>query len=532
MMNNISQNNNKCSGDHGRVQLPASSPSGECVGYRGVGDLCASGQALEQTRLPMRNTVVTDPAATVAEIEKPQFARHAHSLANMACLVDEEEYAAAHSTSSNRIYSETDLHYNTAEQLADDEESIQDASREDVLIQFSDVDVEPEQDDRRSHFEVDNGGTLFALNNTPARGAASNSGMAPHELKACLLGSDLKSNKYDGSRPERRARAMSEQRDDPVKGVAYYVLHTVLMSANLYVNKAAFALNPLVGVMQFTFLRGVIATALMLVWGRGNLKHALWDSVDRSNVFSLTFRCLQGGISVLISYMCIKFFNVSTVGIVCSLTPLFVCFMAYFLLGERLKPSDWAALLAVFVAVLLVILGAEGEESSTMSANPLAVVALIMQPILLAAGAVAMRQMRKLPETTCSTYQNLALTILSAGFMVGYGLDFNFMFEFGVQAWLLAIASALLTIFTQTAKFTAFKYQQASQLQKLAFVPNVWQFSVDLFILGLAFSGLQYLGFAILFSFYSFEIARYLYSRHQLRKQKAAANTEDRFMRV
>ena len=63
-------------------------------------------------------------------------------------------------------------------------------------------------------------------------------------------------------------------------------------------------------------------------------------------------------------------------------------------------------------------------------------------------------------------------------------------------------------------------------------MPNVWQFSVDLFILGLAFSGLQYLGFAILFGFYSFEIARYLYSRHQLKKQRAAANTEDRFMRV
>jgi len=36
--------------------------------------------------------------------------------------------------------------------------------------------------------------------------------------------------------------------DNPTKGVVYYVIHTVLMSINLYVNKAAFDLNPLVGV--------------------------------------------------------------------------------------------------------------------------------------------------------------------------------------------------------------------------------------------------------------------------------------------
>lgn len=116
--------------------------------------------------------------------------------------------------------------------------------------------------------------------------------------------------------------------------------------------------------------------------------------------------------------------------------------------------------------------------------------------------------------------------------MLAYGLDFNFMFEFGLEAWGLAIASALLTIFTQTAKFTAFKYQQASQLQKLAFVPNVWQFGVDLLILGLAFSAMQYLGFAILFGYYGLEIARYLYARHAAKRASKAAVAGDRFVRV
>jgi drug/metabolite transporter (DMT)-like permease len=127
------------------------------------------------------------------------------------------------------------------------------------------------------------------------------------------------------------------------------------------------------------------------LYGYGQLKHSLIDSVDRKSLPSLIFRCTQGGLSVFISFMCIKFFNVSTVGIVCSLTPLFVCLIAYWLLGERLKTFDQVALVAVFVSVLMVILGAKGEESETMGANPLALIALISQPILLAAGCVAMR---------------------------------------------------------------------------------------------------------------------------------------------
>jgi drug/metabolite transporter (DMT)-like permease len=125
-------------------------------------------------------------------------------------------------------------------------------------------------------------------------------------------------------------------KDDPVKGVVYYLVHSVLLSINLYTNKALFGLNPTVSVLQFTFARGLISVLLSLLMSHRNLKHELVDCVDRSSFPSLVFRCLQGALSVFISFMCIKYFDVSTVGIVCSLTPLFVCLLAYFMLGERL----------------------------------------------------------------------------------------------------------------------------------------------------------------------------------------------------
>jgi len=62
--------------------------------------------------------------------------------------------------------------------------------------------------------------------------------------------------------------------------------------------------------------------------------------------------------------MTVKNFSVSTVGIVCSLAPIFCCIMAYFLLGERMKKVDYFALIAVFASVCLVILGAAPVDST------------------------------------------------------------------------------------------------------------------------------------------------------------------------
>jgi hypothetical protein len=83
---------------------------------------------------------------------------------------------------------------------------------------------------------------------------------------------------------------------------------------------------------------------------------------------------------------------------------------------------------------------------------------------------------------------------------------------------------------TQTAKFTAFKYHTASALQKLAFVPNVWQFLADLIIFGCVFSALQYTGFALLFGFYLLEILRYFVAKR--RATIAAASIDEQFMKV
>lgn len=66
-------------------------------------------------------------------------------------------------------------------------------------------------------------------------------------------------------------RSSTEFRDDELKGVGFYIIHTVFMTANLYINKALFNAHPEVSALQFTFVRGVCSVLLSLLDGMGTL---------------------------------------------------------------------------------------------------------------------------------------------------------------------------------------------------------------------------------------------------------------------
>ena len=258
--------------------------------------------------------------------------------------------------------------------------------------------------------------------------------------------------------------------------------------------------------MQLTFVRGVVCSFLVLLMVNRNVKKTLWDPVDCKTMPSLIFRCLQGGISVYISFSSINYFNVSTVGIVCSLKPIIACLFGITILGESLGCRDVVCMSAVFVAVFLVIFGGAASSEESTDSNTLAMVALVAQPFLLAGGDIAMRKMRKMPEQLCSAYQNMSLSLLAALYMLVSGLSFDFIWTLSSEAWMYLVLSCSLTILTQLAKASAFRYSESSRLQKLSFLPNVWQFAIDLIILSVVFSKMQLTGFALLITFYMVEM--------------------------
>lgn len=85
---------------------------------------------------------------------------------------------------------------------------------------------------------------------------------------------------------------------------------------------------------------------------------------------------------------------------------------------------------------------------------------------------------------------NITLTIFGGAYMLAYGLSFDFFYELDALTWVLLTLSTIFAIASSIAKFAAFRNHEASKLQQLAFLPNVWQFGIDLIVLNLAFSGM------------------------------------------
>ena len=80
--------------------------------------------------------------------------------------------------------------------------------------------------------------------------------------------------------------------------------------------------------------------------------------------------------------------------------------------------------------------------------------------------------------------------------------DFAFFSKFTLWAWIFLVGAAVVNILGSMTKFLAIKYHKASDLQKLAFLPNIWQFFIDLFFLNAIFTGMELSGFICLFIFY------------------------------
>lgn len=94
---------------------------------------------------------------------------------------------------------------------------------------------------------------------------------------------------------------------------------------------------------------------------------------------------------------------------------------------------------------------------------------------------IAARKMKKNHPLAVTCYTNMILgvvSVISIAFIDG--LDFSIVKELGVWSWILISLAGLFTIFENTAKQMAFRYEEAARLQKLAFLPNVWNFTIDL----------------------------------------------------
>ena len=115
--------------------------------------------------------------------------------------------------------------------------------------------------------------------------------------------------------------------------------------------------------------------------------------------------------------------------------------------------------------------------------------------------------MKKNHPLAVTCYSSLLLGLASfIGISFYDHITFEFVRELSAWSYVLIGLAGVCTIFENTAKFLAFRYEEAAKLQKLAFLPNVWNFSIDGLVFHAQFGALQLAGFTCLFIFYFFEL--------------------------
>jgi drug/metabolite transporter (DMT)-like permease len=212
-------------------------------------------------------------------------------------------------------------------------------------------------------------------------------------------------------------------------------------------------------------MKAAISIVILALVLNVKLKHVMYDTIDPESKWALAFKSTQTCVSIFISYNAMKYFSVSTTGVVCSLTPLIACLLAVLFLKEKLSKWTIISVLIVLSCVMMIIFGSTGEEEEAMNSNKLAIIALCFQPLLLAGGMIAARKMKKNHPMAQTCYSNLLLGIMSViGIKCYDHIDFSYIPELSLWSWVLISLAGLFTIFENTAKFLAFRYEEAAKL--------------------------------------------------------------------
>ena len=144
------------------------------------------------------------------------------------------------------------------------------------------------------------------------------------------------------------------------------------------------------------------------------------------------------------------------------MAPIFVFILAYLLLKEAISRYDLVMMLLTLTGILCVVLGGNNEEKKEVedSAVPILVLYILLfsNPILSGGGQVAMRSMGKVNDAVIAWYLQISVLIFSAIIMLIFGQSFTIYSEFDWISWLLSLAMAATSVFSESFRFKAFKF--------------------------------------------------------------------------
>lgn len=229
----------------------------------------------------------------------------------------------------------------------------------------------------------------------------------------------------------------------------------------------------------------------------------MYDSIDAKSIPPLATRVITGNFAIFVNFMAAKFFKLTVVAMVINCAPFVTLFLAGPILGEKITSGQVVSLIFAFGGIALMLLG--GEDTETRAAyipGILAYVALLLNPLCIAAGNLAMRAMRGMNDNVVSAYMALSLFVVFLPICLIRGDNLGLWIEFSFIDWLCLIGLSGGVIVSQTLRFMALQNHTVSALQPYTFLQPLQQFLTDIILFDLSFSILQLLGMNLLILVY------------------------------
>lgn len=193
-------------------------------------------------------------------------------------------------------------------------------------------------------------------------------------------------------------------------------------------------------------------------------KEVLWDSIPKGGWKSLLVRVACQNASIFITFYSIRQFELTTVAMVTNSATFVICLLGWLILKEQASAFSLVTLTISFGGTVLVLLGEtkttptslDGEAETQSSVQYIGnLVILLINPIIIGCGVIAMRQMRKMHESVITSYMNLMLLAIMLVLVYATGSDLTPWKSFGWVEWLMLAGLALSNVGSQIFRFRA-----------------------------------------------------------------------------
>jgi drug/metabolite transporter (DMT)-like permease len=210
---------------------------------------------------------------------------------------------------------------------------------------------------------------------------------------------------------------------------------------------------------------------MLSVYLNKQIKFVMYDSVDAASIPPLATRVITGNVAIFVNFMAVKFFKLTMVAMAINCAPLVTLILAGPILKEKTTVSQVVSLLFAFGGIAFMILGGDDtERRPAYTPHFLAYVALLMNPICISAGNLAMRAMRKLHDNVVSAYMALSLFVVFFPICLLSGDHLGLFMDFSLIDWCCLIGISAGTILAQTFRFMALQNHTVSGLQPYTFL--------------------------------------------------------------